>query len=133
MGYEMDLIVPNPKLNLLEGAVAPWRTVKNSKYLRDLVKNNDNRILLNVPFKDLSDAQVKLLKEGFKGFVGINGFFKHLEEKNYKMGIRILLSKYRGYTTCAACVVRACAVNLFKCWLMKNQFTILFRCQLSVR
>lgn len=103
MGYEMDLIVPNPKLNLLEGAVAPWRTVKNSKYLRDLVKNNDNRIPLHVPFKDLSDAQVKLLKEGFKGFVGINGFFKHLEEKTYKMGIRILLSKYRGYTTCAAC------------------------------
>ena len=103
MGYEMDLIVPNPKLSLMEGAVAPWRTVKNSKYLRDLIRNNDNRIPLNIPFKDLSDEQLTLVKEGFKGFAGINGFFKHLEEKTYKMGIRILLSKYRGYTTCAAC------------------------------
>ncbi|MHB8905930.1 MAG: excinuclease ABC subunit UvrA [Melioribacteraceae bacterium] len=103
MGYEMDLIVPNPKLSLMEGAVAPWRTVKNSKYLRDLIRNNENRIPLNVPFKDLTDGQLTLLKEGFKGFAGIDGFFKHLEEKTYKMGIRILLSKYRGYTTCAAC------------------------------
>ena len=103
MGYEMELIVPNPNLSLLDGAVAPWRTVKNSKYLRDLIKNNGNRIPLNIPFKELNDEQTKLLKEGFKGFVGIDGFFKHLEEKIYKMGIRILLSKYRGYTTCAAC------------------------------
>ena len=103
MGYEMDLIVPNPNLTLLEGAVAPWRTVKHSKYLRDLIRNNENRIPLNVPFKDLTAEQVALVKEGFKGFDGIDGFFKHLEEKTYKMGIRILLSKYRGYTTCAAC------------------------------
>ncbi|MCL6100113.1 MAG: excinuclease ABC subunit UvrA [Bacteroidetes bacterium] len=103
MGCEMDLIVPNPNLTLLEGAVAPWRTVTHSKYLRDLIRNNNNRIPLNIPFKELDSEQVALLKEGFKGFDGINGFFKHLEEKTYKMGIRILLSKYRGYTLCAAC------------------------------
>ncbi|NJD23099.1 MAG: excinuclease ABC subunit UvrA [Melioribacter sp.] len=103
MGYEMDLIVPNPNLTLMGGAIAPWRTVKHSKYLRDLIRNNNNRIPLNVPFKDLSSEQVSFIKEGFKGFDGIDGFFKHLETKTYKMGIRILLSKYRGYTTCAAC------------------------------
>ena len=103
MGYEMDLVVPNPNLSLMEGAIAPWRTVKHSKYLRDLIRNNNNRIPLTVTFKSLSPEHVSLIKEGFKGFDGINGFFKHLETKTYKMGIRILLSKYRGYTTCAAC------------------------------
>ncbi|MEK6552985.1 MAG: excinuclease ABC subunit UvrA, partial [Bacteroidota bacterium] len=103
MGYEMDLVVPNPNLTLMEGAIAPWRTVKHSKYLRDLIRNNNNRIPLTVTFKSLSPEHVSLIKEGFKGFDGINGFFKHLETKTYKMGIRILLSKYRGYTTCAAC------------------------------
>ncbi|MBI5475479.1 MAG: excinuclease ABC subunit A, partial [Ignavibacteriales bacterium] len=103
MGYEMDLIVPNPNLTLMEGAIAPWRTVKYSKYLRDLIRNNNNRIPLNVPFKELSSEQVSFIREGFKGFDGIDGFFKHLETKTYKMGIRILLSKYRGYTTCSAC------------------------------
>jgi excinuclease ABC subunit A len=103
MGYEMDLIVPNPKLSLMEGAIAPWRTVKNSKYLRDLIRNNENRIPLNVPFKDLTTEQVVLIREGFKGFDGINGFFKHLEDRTYKMHIRVLLSRYRGYTICSAC------------------------------
>jgi excinuclease ABC subunit A len=103
MGYEMDLIVPNPNLTLSEGAIAPWRTVKHSKYMRDLIRNNNGRIPLDIPFKDLSLEQLNYIKEGFKGFVGINGFFQHLEQKTYKMHIRILLSKYRGYTTCHAC------------------------------
>ena len=103
MGYEMDLIVPNPNLSISEGAIAPWRTVKYSKYLRDLVKSNSGKIPLNIPFKDLTQEQFRLVKEGFSGFAGIDGFFKHLEEKTYKMHIRILLSKYRGYTTCSAC------------------------------
>jgi excinuclease ABC subunit A len=103
MGYEMDLIVPNPNLSLSEGAIAPWRTVKFSKYLRDLIRNNNGRVPLNIPFKDLTEEQFTFVKEGFTGFAGIDGFFKHLEEKTYKMHIRILLSKYRGYTTCSAC------------------------------
>ncbi len=103
MGYETDLIVPNPNLSLSEGAIAPWRTVKFSKYMRDLIRANNGRVPLNIPFKDLTENQKNLIMEGFSGFAGINGFFKHLEEKTYKMHIRILLSKYRGYTTCSAC------------------------------
>ncbi|MCX7798106.1 MAG: excinuclease ABC subunit UvrA [Melioribacter sp.] len=103
MDYDMNLIVPDPNLSISEGAIAPWRTVKYSSYLRDLVRNNNGRIPLNVPFKNLTQEQVNLLKEGFGSFVGINGFFKHLEEKTYKMHIRVLLSKYRAYTTCSAC------------------------------
>lgn len=104
IGYDMNLVVPNPKLSLIEGAIAPWRTVKFSRYLRDLVRvAKDKKIPLNVPFNKLTDEQVKLIKEGFNGFLGIDGYFKKLEQKTYKMHIRILLSKYRGYTTCTAC------------------------------
>lgn len=103
MGYEIERIVPNPNLSISEGAIVPWRTVNHSKYLRDLVKANNGKIPLSVPFKDLTAEQVNLIWKGFGSFHGLNGFFKHLEEKTYKMGIRILLSKYRGYTTCNAC------------------------------
>lgn len=103
MGYEMDLIVPNPNLSLSEGAIAPWRTTKFSKYLRDLIRNNNGKVPLNVPFKNLTQEQFNYVKEGFTGFAGIDGFFKHLEEKTYKMYVRILLSRYRGYTICSAC------------------------------
>ncbi len=104
MGFEEDLIVPNPKLTLLEGAIAPWRTVKFSKHLRDLVRvAPELKIPLNTPFEKLSKVERELIYRGSKGFVGINGFFEKLEKKTYKMHIRILLSKYRGYTTCKAC------------------------------
>lgn len=103
MGYEMDLIVPNPNLTLIEGAIAPWRTAKYSKYLRDLIKAGKGLIPFDIPFNKLSKEQVSLIKEGFTGFAGIDGYFKHLESRSYKIHIRILLSKYRGYTKCSAC------------------------------
>lgn len=104
MGYDMDLIVPNQKLTLLEGAIAPWRTVKYSKHLRELAQTaRSKNIPLNVPFEKLSQEQIKLIKNGYEGFTGIDPFFEKLEKKNYKMHIRILLSRYRGYTKCSAC------------------------------
>jgi len=104
MGFDEDLIIPNPKLTILEGAIAPWRTVKFSKYLRDLVRVAPNvKLRLNVPFGKLTKQEVGLVFNGFKGFIGINKFFEKLEKKTYKMHIRILLSKYRGYTKCTAC------------------------------
>lgn len=103
MGYEMDLIVPNPNLSLMEGAIAPWRTAKYSRFLRDLIKAGKGKIPFDVPFNKLSREHLTLIKEGFTGFAGIDGYFKHLEDRSYKMHIRILLSKYRGYTKCTAC------------------------------
>ena len=35
---------------------------------------------------------------------GVRHFFKWLESKAYKMHIRVLLSKYRAYTECVACL-----------------------------
>jgi excinuclease ABC subunit A len=104
MGYDMDLIIPNKNLTLLEGAIAPWRTVKFSKHLRDLVRlAGPMNIPVDVPYSELTSKQVELINKGFKGFIGIENYFKKLEQKNYKMHIRILLSKYRGYAKCNAC------------------------------
>ncbi len=104
MDYDMDLIVPNPKLSLADGAIAPFRTVKFSKHLRDLIRNaKEQKIPINVPFENLTEEQYKKVKEGFPGYIGIDGFFEKLEKKTYKMHIRVLLSKYRGYNTCKAC------------------------------
>lgn len=104
MGYDMDLVIPNPALSLSEGAIAPWRTAKYSKYLRELVLNaKQKNIPLDIPFKDLTGDQKELIIKGFGKYPGIEGFFEKLEQKTYKMHIRILLSKYRGYTKCHAC------------------------------
>lgn len=104
IGIDMDLVVPNPNLSIVDGAIAPWRTAKYSNYLRDLVKNaKQYRIPINIPFKDLTIEQLDLIRKGFGDYKGINKFFEKLETKTYKMHIRILLSRYRGYSTCSAC------------------------------
>ena len=75
-----------------------------SHYLRDLIQNSKEfGIPINIPFKELSAQQVSLIRKGFGSFKGIDKFFEKLEEKTYKMHIRVLLSRYRGYTTCSAC------------------------------
>jgi excinuclease ABC subunit A len=104
IGIDMNLVIPDPNLTILDGAIAPWRTVKYSKYLRELVRTaRDHNIPVDVPFKQLPAEQVNLIRTGYNGFSGIEGFFEELERKTYKMHIRILLSRYRGYTTCSAC------------------------------
>lgn len=104
VGIDMDLVVPDNNLTLLEGAIAPWRGLKYSKYLRDLVRGaRENNIPVDVPFRNLTDDQVAAIKAGFKGFIGLDKFFEELESKTYKLHIRVILSRYRGYTTCKTC------------------------------
>ncbi|MBA4309800.1 MAG: excinuclease ABC subunit A [Chlorobiaceae bacterium] len=104
VGVDLNLVVPNPNISILEGAIAPWRTPRYSQYLRELVQAAKNySIPINIPFKDLSEQQVSLIRNGSKEFTGIDEFFEMLEKKTYKMYIRILLSRYRGYTSCNAC------------------------------
>ena len=104
IGIDMNLVVPNPNLSIMDGAIAPFRSAKYSSYSRDLIQNaKEFNIPINIPFKELSAQQVSLIKKGFGSFKGINKFFEKLEEKTYKMHIRVLLSRYRGYTTCSAC------------------------------
>ncbi len=104
IGVDMNLVVPNTNLSITDGAIAVFRSAKYSTHLRDLVQNAKQfGIPLNIPFKNLTPEQVSLIQSGFGSYVGINKFFEKLESKTYKMHIRVLLSRYRGYTTCSAC------------------------------
>jgi excinuclease ABC subunit A len=104
IGYDIERVIPNDNLSILEGAIAPWRTQKYSRYLRDLIRlAKENKIPIDVPYKNLTEVQKTKIIRGFDKYIGIDKFFEKLEQKTYKMHIRILLSRYRGYTTCAAC------------------------------
>jgi excinuclease ABC subunit A len=104
IGIDMNLVVPNPNLSISEGAIATWRSAKYTSYTRDLIQNaRKYNLPINIPFKDLNAEQIALIHKGTKEFTGLDKFFKMLEEQTYKMHIRILLSRYRGYTTCSAC------------------------------
>jgi excinuclease ABC subunit A len=104
IGVDMNLVIPNPNLTIADGAIAPFRSPKYSLHLRDLIHEARKfNMPLNVPFRDLTEPQVELIKKGFGEYEGIDHFFEKLEGKTYKLHIRVLLSRYRGYTTCSAC------------------------------
>jgi len=104
VGIDMNLVIPDPNLSLMDGAIAPFRGAKYSSFLRDLVQNAKAfKIPLHIPFKQLSENQVELVTKGFGSYPGIDGFFEKLEQKTYKMHVRIILSRFRGYTICNAC------------------------------
>ncbi|MBI5118047.1 excinuclease ABC subunit UvrA [Candidatus Poribacteria bacterium] len=101
---DMDLVVPDKTKTLNEGAIKPW-TFPNYDWpmaeLRQIAFRE--KVPLDVPFRDLSEKHIRLLMEGKGYFPGIRHFFEMLEKKKYKMHIRVLLSRFRGYVTCPAC------------------------------
>jgi excinuclease ABC subunit A len=104
IGIDMNLVVPNPNLSIVDGAIAPFRSIKFNIHYRDLISNAKKVLLpINIPFKELTEEQVVLVQKGFGTYMGIDRFFEQLESKTYKMHIRVLLSKYRGYSLCRAC------------------------------
>src|SRR5262249_24978104 len=52
---------------------------------------------------DMAEEHRNLVLHGEGKFLGVRGFFSHLERKKYKLHVRVFLSRYRGYSTCSEC------------------------------
>ncbi|MFY7667074.1 excinuclease ABC subunit UvrA [Flavobacterium sp.] len=104
IGIDEDLVIPNSSLSIYENAVYAWRGESMSWY-RDQLVNNAYKFNFPIhrPYAQLSDGEKELLWKGNKYFVGLNDFFKELEEKNYKIQNRVMLARYRGKTKCPDC------------------------------
>lgn len=104
VGIDMNLVVPDPERSLRQGAIHPWTFPKWRENQRDLLKAAARTgIPVDVPFKNLSPDHLAVIMNGTEGFDGINGFFRFVERKSYKIHYRVFLSRYRGYTTCDEC------------------------------
>ena len=104
IGIDADLVVPNTSLSIFESAIYPWRGDSMSWYKDELVKHAYKfDFPIHKPYFELSDIQKDLIWTGNQYFQGLNSFFKELEEKNYKIQNRVMLSRYRGKTKCHAC------------------------------
>jgi len=104
LGIDEDLVIPDKSLSVYEGAIGPWRGEVMSEWAKPLIKNG---IKFNFPihraYSDLTRKERDLLWEGNEYFDGINKFFKYLESKTHKIQYRVMLSRYRGRTTCPDC------------------------------
>jgi excinuclease ABC subunit A len=102
--FDLDLIIPDKGKTLDEGAIDPWNRPKYRSYLTELRRAaKQNGIPLDVPFWDLTLEQQAFVLEGKGSFLGVHGFFEFLERKKYKLHVRVMLSKYRGYALCPEC------------------------------
>ena len=106
-GIDEDAVIPNKSLTLAEGAIACWNSEKYSRHRRKLLAVADEAgIPVDRPYEKLSVVHKELVWKGIrqKGYKGINHFFAEIEkDAGYKMHLRVLLSRYRGYAVCTAC------------------------------
>ena len=104
IGIDTELVIPNSSLSVFENAIFPWRGESMSWY-RDQLVNNAYKFdfPIHKPYFELTEEQKELTWKGNKFFTGLNDFFKDLEEKNYKIQNRVMLSRYRGKTKCTTC------------------------------
>lgn len=105
IGIDLDLVVPDRTKSIRTGAIVCWTSPKFSENWRDLMKiSKEAKIDVDAPFGSLSDRERRIVREGWKDkFLGIDGFFREIEEQTYKLHYRVLLARYRGYTTCPKC------------------------------
>jgi excinuclease ABC subunit A len=102
--FDLDLIIPDKSKTLEEGAIDPWNRPKYRSYFTELKRAaKQHGIPLNVPWYDLESDQQAFVLDGRGEFLGVHGFFEYLERKKYKLHVRVMLSKYRGYALCPEC------------------------------
>ena len=62
LGIDEDLVIPDKSLTVYEGAIAPWRTDKQSEWLKPLLKNGIRfDFPIHRPYNELTEAERRLL------------------------------------------------------------------------
>jgi excinuclease ABC subunit A len=103
LGIDEDLVIPDKSLSVYEGAIAPWKGEKLGWWREQFIKNTGRSFPVHKAIADLTKEQYRQLWEGVGTALGIDDFFKEVESNLYKVQYRVLLSRYRGRTTCTDC------------------------------
>jgi excinuclease ABC subunit A len=102
--FDLDRVIPDRSKTLAEGAIEPWTKPKYRPLFTDLKRYAKQAgIPLDMAWDDLQEEHRNLILNGEGRFLGIRGFFNHLERKKYKLHVRVFLSRYRGYSLCSGC------------------------------
>ena len=102
--FDLDLVIPDKTRTIAEGPVEPWTKPKYRPLQAELKRFAKQRgIPLDVPWAELDPEQQQVIIDGEGRYMGIRGFFAHLERKKYKLHVRVFLSRYRGYSQCSTC------------------------------
>jgi excinuclease ABC subunit A len=105
LGIDADLVIPDKRLSVYEGAVAPWKGEKLGWWREQFVKaSKKTGFPIHAAIADLSEEHYKMLWHGSSDVHGIDDFFKEVSQNLYKVQYRVLQSRYRGKTLCPDCM-----------------------------
>ncbi|MEO1022292.1 MAG: excinuclease ABC subunit UvrA [Bacteroidota bacterium] len=103
-GIDEDLVIPNPEKTIRDGVIAPFTSQKFGMHLRDLVKvASREKFSIDTPYIDLPKEIQRIIWYGKDEYIGIWKFFEEVQSQSYKVHMRVLYSRYRGYSRCPEC------------------------------
>lgn len=104
IGIDEKLVIPNMELSVYDDAVACWKGEKMSEWKRWLISLSSSlKFPIHRPYSQLTHEEKEILWHGKGSFTGIDGFFKMVDENQYKIQYRVLKARYRGKTICPDC------------------------------
>lgn len=112
IGIDEKLVIPNSSLSVYDGCVQCWHGEKMGEWKKEFIRRaaTDNFPIFE-PYYKLSQKHKDWLWHGLPSDkmrdkhdrVSIDEFFRMLKENQYKIQYRVMLSRYRGKTTCPLC------------------------------
>lgn len=110
IGISEDLVVPDKSRTIYDDAIACWRGEKMG-WFRDLLVKNAAKFGIPIfePYHNLTQEQRDKIWNGCPAaneedsIVGLNEFFKWVEQNKYKIQYKYMLSRYSGKTICHEC------------------------------
>lgn len=110
MGIDHKLVIPNTSLSVYDGCVQCWHGEKLGMWKEEFCRRAaKDKFPIFEPYYNLTKTQKDMLWHGLPsdkapdGKVCIDSFFQMVKENQYKIQYRVLLSRYRGKTTCPVC------------------------------
>ena len=112
IGIDEHLVIPNTTLSVYDGCVVCWHGEKmkiwKEEFCRRAAKDD---FPIFEPYYNLTQKQKDQLWHGLPSErnkdihdqVSIDAFFQMVKENQYKIQYRVMLSRYRGKTTCPKC------------------------------
>lgn len=104
LGISEDLVIPDKSLSVYQGAVQCWRGEVMGEWKRELIHMAPHiSFPIHTPYIELTEEQKNILWHGNGRWTGIDGFFRWVDENQYKIQYRVLKARYRGKTECPDC------------------------------